>query len=266
MRLVAVIGVVIFSMCCLPVRAECPLDHFIIGCNRDGIEGTEDDNTLFLDCQQKYRNSGQTLYENWFYPLRKSIFTGYPYRIGEPGFDVFQADDPQAGNTYDPNRALAGSPDLDYRITVEVVALSAGLRAVHKDYPQFTLDSIGQSFDHSSIHSLRGDSHIHMSYQADTGDDLQWITFRVYDSLEDGDRYEPSEPVTIVFNVEPMGGDLRVDNRVETADMLALSRHWLSPESSKRNDYCERADTDRDGFVDFFDFARLAMNWRTQAR
>jgi hypothetical protein len=264
MKPVHILAVAISLACSLVVHAECPLDHFIIGCNHDGIEGTADDRTLFLDSGQKYRNSGQTPYGNWFYPLQESIFAGYRYRIGEPGFDMFQAVNPGASITYDPNRSLAGEPDLDYRITIECVALSPGLRAVHKDYPQFTLDAAGQTFDHSAIHSLRGDSHIHMSYQATSGANLQWISFQIFDNLQDGEQYEPSEPVTLVFNVEPLPGDLVVDGKVGPADLAQLGRYWLSPESSRRNDFCERADTNRDGFVNMIDFARMAANWRTQ--
>jgi hypothetical protein len=163
MKLVKTICMTVTLAFCLPAAAECPLDHFIIGRNRDGIEGTQDDETLFVDSVQKYRNSSKTLYANWFYPLHKGIFASYPYRIGEPGFDAFQAVTPSETHTYDPNRSLAGDPDADYCITVECVALSAGLRAVHKDYPQFTIDAVGQSFDHSYIYALRGDSHMHMS-------------------------------------------------------------------------------------------------------
>lgn len=258
-----VIAVIITLSHCLPAWADCPFDHFIIGCNRDGIEGTPDDRTLFVDCEHKYRNSGPTHYDNWFYPLAESIFASYRYRIGEPGFDVFQADNPSEEHTYDPNRSLVGVPDRDYRVTVECVALSTGLRAVHKDYPQFTLDAVGQTFDHSTIHSLRGDSHIHMSYQATDDASLHWISFRALDSLDDGDAYEPSEPFTIVFNVQPLAGDLAIDGVVGPPDLARLSRLWLSPESGRCNDYCERADTDRDGAVNLFDFARMAANWRT---
>jgi hypothetical protein len=246
---------------CLPAAAECPLDHFIIGCNRDGVEGTEDDKTLFVDSWQKYRDSGDTSYENWFYPLQKSFFSSYSYRIGEPGFDALQAGDASATYTYDPNRSLAGDPDLDYCVTVECIALSEGLRAVHKDYPQFTIDAVGQSFHHSYIYNLRGDGHMHMSYQATDGESLHWITFQIFDSLEDDDQYEPAEPITIVFNVEPLAGDLVVDGVVNVADLVEMSRYWLSPESTRHNDYCERADTNRDGTVDLRDFARMAANW-----
>lgn len=265
MKLAKTICLTILLASCLPAAADCPLDHFIIGCNPDGIEGTPDDKTLFVDCVQKYRNSDETPYANWFYPLHESIFAGYRFRIGEPGFDVFQAVKPGT-TTYDPNRSLAGDPDLDYCVTVECVALSEGLRAVHKDYPQFTIDAAGQAFDHSYIHNLRGDSHIHMSYQATDGESLHWITFRVFDSLEDDDRYEPSEPFTLVFNVEPLAGDLAVDGTVDIADLAELSRHWLSPESSRHSDFCERADTNRDGVVNLRDFARMAKNWSVEKK
>lgn len=265
MKPVLVFAVGISLACDLLVHADCPLDHFLVGCNRDGIEGTADDRTLFLDCRQKYRNTGQTAYNDWFYPLQESIFASYRYRIGEPGFDLFQAVDPGAGMTYEPNFAPAGEPEVDYRFMIECVDLSPGLRAVHKDYPQFTLDAAGQSFDHSEIHRLRGDSHIHMSYQATSGTTLRWITFRVFDDLDDGDQYEPSEPITIVFNVAPLPGDLVVDGTVGPADLARLSRCWLRPGSSRDNDYWERADTDRDGVVNMVDFARLAASWRTQS-
>lgn len=263
MKLATTLCVAAVLTFCSLTRADCPLDHFILGCNRDGIFGTADDKTLFVDCGQKYRNTGGTSYGSWFYPLQESIFSSYRYRVGEPGFDLFQAALPSEVTTYEPNYSPAGEPDIDYNLTVECIALSPGLRAVHKDYPQFTLDEVGQTFSHSDIHALRNDSHLHMSYQAASGADLQWITFRVFDSLEDGDRYAPSEPFTIVFNAEPQAGDLAVDGIVDPADLARLSHYWLSPESSRRNDYCERADADRDGAVDLFDFARMAAQWRT---
>ncbi len=263
MKLANVLSITIILTYCMSAGAECSLDHFIIGCNGDGIEGTPDDRTLFVDRRQKYRDSGETPYGNWFYPLQRSIFPSYPYRIGEPGFDVFQAVTPQAGYTYDPNRSLAGDPDVDYRINVECLALSPGLRVVHKDYPQFIIDAAGQSFSHSSIHSLRGDSHVHMSYQATTGENLQWVTLRIWDAIEDANHYEPSEPFTIVFNAQPPAGDLAVDGRVDLVDLHELSHYWLAPESSRRNDYCERADANRDGCVDLVDFALMAVDWRT---
>jgi hypothetical protein len=244
------------------VRADCPLDHLLIGCNRDGVEGTDDDTKLFVDCSQKYRDSGETDHANWFYPLQKSIFSSYGYRIGEPGFDVFQSTNANAGHTYDPNRAPAGEPDLDFGLIVECYALSDGLRAVHKEYPQFTIAGAGESFDHSAIHALRGDGHVHLSYQAVDGESLHWITYRLHDRFG---RYESSEPFTVVFNVEPLAGDLVVDDAVDLADMAALSHCWLRQDAARQNDYWERADTNRDGAVNLIDFARMAANWRVAA-
>ncbi|MBN2588552.1 MAG: hypothetical protein JXA96_01720 [Sedimentisphaerales bacterium] len=246
--------------------ADCPLDHLIIGINQDGIEGTEDDRKLFVECSQKYRDSGIIEYSNWFYPLNESIFSSYPYRLGEPGFDAFQNYNTNAGYTYDPNRSLAGQPDTDYRIIIKCLSISPGLRMVHKDYPQFTIDEAGMDFNHSYIHALRSDSHLHMSYQALDGEILYWITFYLYDELadpnnpKDPNHYLPSEPFSFVFNKEPLAGDLVIDEIVNKKDLMELNKYWLKNQSDKRNDYYERADINKDGVVNFTDFAILANN------
>jgi hypothetical protein len=242
--------------------ADCPLDHLIIGCNRDGVTGTEDDMKLFLDCRQKYRHSGDVDYEDWFYTLHESIFPSYPYRLGEPGFDAFGVSG--AGSTYDPNRCLAGQPNLDYSLIIEVVSISPGLKVVHKEYPQFTIDQAGQYFNHSSIHESRGDAHMHLSYQAADNYNLHWVTYYVYDRFDDSgepNHYEASEPVTIVFIREPLAGDLVVDGTVDVNDLVQLGHYWLEDEGDGSNDYYERADANRDGLVDFLDFTLLASNW-----
>lgn len=248
--------------------AECPLDHFIIGVNQDGIKGTDDDRKLFVDCGQKYRDSGTVEYSNWFYPLNKSIFSSYPYRIGEPGFDAFQNSNSNAAYTYDPNRALLGQPDTDYRIIVLASSMSQGIRAVHKDYPQFTIDEVGQDFNHSYIHALRDDGHMHLSYQAEDGENLFWITFYLFDELadpnnpDDPNHYQTSDPFSIVFNCEPLAGDLVVDEIVDQKDLFEISYYWLKDQGGKANDYYERADANKDGIVNFKDFALFALNWK----
>ncbi len=244
--------------------ADCPLDHLIIGCNRDGIMGTDDDMKLFFDCRQKYRHSGSADYLNWFYPLHESIFSSYPYRLGEPGFDAFQISGPTVGSTYDPNRCLVGQPDMDYRIIVECLSISPGLRVVHKEYPQFTMDEAGEYFNHSSIHESRGDPHMHLSYQAVDDYNLHWVTYCIYDGLADSsepNHYEASEPVTIVFVGEPLAGDLVVDGTVDSKDLAQFGYYWLNDKSERTNDYYERADANRDGLVNFLDFTLLASNW-----
>ncbi len=250
--------IIFLSVVTVQVCAECPLDHFIIGINEDGISDTDDDNKLFVDCRQKYRSSGTPSYANWYYPLSASIFSDYKWRIGEPGFDGFQGTNPNAIYTYDLNRCPVGTPNMDYRIMIECVSISSGFRAVHKDYPQFTINQIGQSFNHSEIHALRGDPHMHMSFQAVDGTSLFWITWQMYDAMG---QYEPSEPFTLVFNTEPLAGDLVVDGTVDIYDLAELSYYWLRNEGSINNDYHERADSNRDGNVNFLDFAVFASNW-----
>jgi len=249
----------------MPALAHCSLDHLIIGCNEDGLKGTDDDRKLFVDCGQKYRNISPTTYRNWYYPLHKSIFPEYSYRLGEPGFDVFQNQHLHESHTYDPNRCLIGKPDEDYRIIVECISISPGLRVKHNEFPQFTINEAGDSFNHSYIHTLRDEPHIHLSYQAVDGENLYWITYRIYDEPadpNDQNHYQQSEPFTIVFNREPLAGDLFVDGTVEVKDLAELSYYWLLQNGSIHNDYYERADSNRDGSVDFADFALLASNWR----
>ena len=256
--ILTVVQVLILS---IPVFAQCPLDHIVIGCNQDGIWGNADDKKLFVDCWQKYRHSGSTPYANWFYPLYESIFPDYLYRLGEPGFDCFQNDNPDEEETFDPNRSLAGKPDQDYRIIVECISMSPGLRIQHKDYPQFTIDQPGQYFNHSYIYNLYGEPHIHLSYQATGANDLLWVTWQIYDQLDDQDQYRASESFTIVFNKEPLSGDLAVDGRVDMLDLEEFSHYWLAQNASVNNDYYERADANRDGLINFTDFTLLALNW-----
>ena len=243
--------------------AECPLDHFIIGCNPDGVWGTADDNDLFVDCWQKYRDSGDRNYRFHYYPLSRaaSFITDHPYRLGEPGFDAFQSSNASATYTYDPCHALAGSPQVDYSLEIRCLSLSPGLRAKHEDYPKFTIDTLGQSFSHSEIHAARRNSHMHLKYQSDDGTALRWITWQVVDVWEDGNRYHPSEPITVVFNIEPNAADIVVDGAVDILDLVSLARHWQDANACLENDYHERADTNRDGIVDLTDYQCLSDHW-----
>ncbi len=243
--------------------AECPLDHFIIGCNPDGVWGTADDNDLFVSSWQKYRNSGESTYSYPYYPLRRaaSFITDYPYRLGEPGFDVFQSIVTSEPYTYGPNHVLAGAPQEDYSLTLRCISLSEGMRVVHKDMPTFTLDEAGEGFSYSEIHAARDNAHLHLSYQADDGTALRWVTWQVVDELADGNTYNPSEPFTVVFNTYPGEGDIVIDGVVDALDLVSLAYHWQNAEASIDNDYCERADTNRDGVVDYADYQCLCDNW-----
>lgn len=243
--------------CASVLNAACSLDHVIIGVNEDGISGTSDDDVLFVDCSQKYRNAANSN-ADWYYPLSSSIYSSYKYRIGEPGFDCFQSGDEDAGYTYDPNRALSGQPTVDYNLVIECVSLASGFRAVYKDYPQFTIDAEGQSFDYSSIHYQHDDAHMHMSYQGVESGNLYWVSWKITDTTG---AYEDSQVFTFVFNVQPELGDIYIDGLVDIKDLESFLLSWLNSDGSKANDFYERADIDRSGQVDIIDFAILADNW-----
>jgi hypothetical protein len=235
--------------------ADCSLDHFLIGCNQDGIAGTDDDNKLFIDCTQKYRhsdpdNSGNSTWLYWHYPLYYNLRYDR-YQIGEPGFDVISADDP--------NRQLSGTANVDYRIIVECVSITPNFSA-RETALGILLDEAGDSFNHSSL----SESHLHLEYRAPapSGEtELQWITYVIYDDLG---IYEPSEPFSVVFVTDPSAGDLVIDGSVDINDLAEFCFYWLGDSGGRENDYYERADANKDSYVNFADFALLASNWLVQ--
>jgi hypothetical protein len=86
------LSVVIILIISASAPADCPLDHLLIGCNPDGVTGTDDDMKLFVDCTMKYRhsdpnNSGEATWLNWYYPLYYNERYNR-YQIDEPGFDL----------------------------------------------------------------------------------------------------------------------------------------------------------------------------------
>ncbi len=234
--------------------ADCPLDHFLIGRNTDGIVGTDDDDRLFLDCTQKYRHSdpdhsGDPTWLHGYYPLYYNARYDR-YQIGEPGFDLMRGD---------PNQSLEGIANQDYRIVIQCVAVSPGLTA-RNTAVNVLMEKSGDFF----VHSEMADPHVHLQYRAPTPADrsplfdLHWMRFAVFD--ERG-RYQPAPEITVVFVREPMAGDLWVDDRVDLADALELTTVWLHPGSGRVNDFHERADTNRDGRVDLMDLAAITENW-----
>lgn len=236
------------------VSADCPLDHFRIGRNADGILGTDDDRQLFLDCTQKYRHSdpnhsGDPTWLNGFYPLYYNDRYDR-YQIGEPGFDLLRND---------PNRILDGVANQDFRIVIRCVAMSAGLTARNTAL-NILLEKPGDQF----MQSAMSDPHVHLQYRVPAPTDqspltdLHWMRFSVFDELG---RYQPAPEVTVVFVREPLAGDLWVDGKVDLADLLEGTTVWLRSDAGQVNDFHERADTNRDGRVDLMDLAALAENW-----
>jgi hypothetical protein len=236
-------------------EADCPLDHFLIGCNEDGIIGTADDMRLFADRSNMYRhsdpdNSGDPTWLHWHYPLYYNIRYDR-YQNGEPGFDTIK--------TEDPNRMLTGVPDANYRVIVRCLNISPGFSA-RQSALGVLLDSPGDSFSHSSL----SDPHIHLEYRAPSpqgASQLFWITYRLEDEFG---HYQPSEPLTLAFVIDPLLGDIVLDDSVNGLDLAAFADHWLDDNCSYANDFCSRADSSRDGLVNFADFAILAQNWLAQ--
>jgi len=257
-----ILSFITVTLISVPLYAQCSLDHLIIGRNEDSEPNTPDDNKLFIDSWQKYRHSdpdpaNPVDYRNWYYPLFKSFFPTYPYRIGEPGFDVYSGSVPPNYYNFDPNRCPSGIRNVDYQLVIECVAISPGLVARLNDYlPNFYLSAPGDKLHYSQLPV----DHIHFSYRAEDNVNLYWISFCVYDELDDGNQYQPSEPFTIVFNLEPLPGDLYVDGSVDIADLTRFVYYWLCDDGSRHNDFYERADADRNGFVNLMDFAFLAAN------
>lgn len=233
--------------------AECPLDHYRIGINADGIAGTDDDKRLFVDCSHIYRhsdpdNSGGETWLYRHYPLYYSAIYNR-YQIGEPGFDVIRND---------PNRQLQGTANVDYQLYVECVSLRTGLSARNTTYGVL-LDSAADQF----CHSVLTDPHIHLQYRvsAPLFDGPYWITFRIFDTMS---RYEASEKFSLVFIEDPADGDLFIDGTVNLSDLQRWLDYWLLENASKTNDFYNRCDINRDGSVNLTDFTLLAENWLTE--
>ncbi len=234
-------------------RADCPLDHLKIGCNPDGVWGTPDDNRLFVDCAQKYRHSDPSspsdpAWLHWHYPMYYNVRYNR-YEIGEPGFDLLCEDE-------DPNRALVGTPNVDFRIVIECVSIRSGFSARNATLG-ILLDEAGDSFNHSELF----DPHVHMEYRAaapDGAEKLHWITFRLRDDLG---GYQSSGEFSVVFIRDPLDGDLVIDGTVNPLDLQQFASYWLNGSGDYVNDFHERADINRDSRVDLLDFQKLARQW-----
>ena len=252
----AIISVAIILILSTTAAADCPLDHLLIGCNPDGVVGTEDDMKLFVDCTMKYRHSdpnqsGEATWLNWYYPL----YYNERYdrcHIDEPGFELIEDSDP--------NRQLKGSLDIEHRIITRCLSVAPGF-TVWNSTIGIIFEGPGDTFDYSGS----WDTHLHLQYRADAPigrTDLFWVTLQIYDEIESDGQYGISEPFSIIFASEPLAGDLAVDGKVDAVDLVEFSYYWLENKGSRANDYYERADANRDRKVDFYDFALMASNWK----
>jgi hypothetical protein len=239
--------------------AACSYDHFLIGRNPDGIEGTGDDMKLYIDVTQKYRHSdpdqtGAESWRNWYYPMTFSPIYNR-WQVSEPGFDLIRDGS---------GRQLIGQANVNYRLYIECSDISPGLKAYNAN-PAVNLTQPGDAF----CHSCAADPHVHVQYRLSAAADANepyWITYRIYDDLG---MYHPSDAVTVVFLNPTLDGDLTVDRLVDIQDAAAFFERWLAfsdcalftGQGKAALDLFERADINRDYAVDLADFAWLAYNW-----
>jgi hypothetical protein len=255
-RSTAVFITVFLSMICNAVFSYCPYDHLFIGCNEDGIEGTNDDLKLFADCRHKYKdveNPGDK-----FYSLSVSSVPCNFIKLG-PGFDHINDGSQSDHPVKDPNRCLEGVRNQDYQIYVECLSISDNFRVTNLT-GSILLDKPGDSFNHSEL----PDTHMHL-YYVWTGmepyvepNELQWVTYYLWDTKG---KYSESEPFSVAYVKEPLAGDTELNGKVDANDIAEMSYYWLAEGASTKNDYYERADCDYSGQVNLVDFAYLAENW-----
>ncbi|MHC4930444.1 MAG: peptidylprolyl isomerase [Planctomycetota bacterium] len=55
--------------------------------------------------------------------------------------------------------------------------------------------------------------------------------------------------------------DLSLDNTINPSDFLVFFGWWLDPDCNQDNNYCDRADINRDGIVDLVDYSLLSSHW-----
>lgn len=249
--------------------ADCSLDHFAIGRNGDGINGTADDNKLFVDVTHIYRHTdpeyiGDPTWLNWHYPMYYDDWFE-EYYFDQPGFEVIEND---------PNRQLIGTKNIDYKITIKCLSITTGFIARNLT-ENIHLDSPDDSFCHSELDH----EHVHLEYiypwpaDADEPNEPLWITYQLYDAMEDGDIHEPSDEFTLVFLKSPIPGDIVVDHSVDLLDLKKLAGVWLgsgvglpfNTYGQAAIDCFDRADINRDYHVNFIDFCLLAQHWQQQS-
>ena len=248
--------------------AGCPLDHVAIGCNPDGTWATADDYELCYDKTQLYRksdpaNPGVATWANRFYPLQGPDYWGC-YYSDQPGF----------GQMWDLNNTehkLNGQRNTDYRLIAECTRISANFWAEDASYNKI-FQQAGDKFNISNY----DENHVHFFFVTQEPDKTHWISFIVYENVDFPAPYDPNNSLyvaaaeyTIVFGKEPEKGDIFVDGKIDGCDLAILGRQWLQNalyDDLLKTDYFERADINKDGAVNFVDYACLASNWENQSK
>lgn len=216
----------------------CPLDHFAIG--QLGGEGSNtgqlfaDVDELYLTTERKDYPSHYPLYYNWVYDA---------YVNGEPGSVEIEND---------AEHELAGAPEIDYDVWLEIVELS-------DDFWVGVEGAWYSEGDRIHLSNVPG-HHLHMDYwiyaSAYTEDELIYVVYRLHDELADGQQYDPSEEFCVVFN-RPVPGDVDADGHIDLRDYARFQNCFSGPDTPQTEPQCHRADEDRDGDVDLDDFTML---------
>lgn len=245
------------------IFAGCPLDHVSIGCNPDGIWGNADDYEIFYDKTQLYRksdpiNPGVAIWANRFYPFQGPDYWGY-YYSDQPGFG-------QMWDSVEIAHKINGVRNTDYKLIAECTRISENFWAEDASYNK-VFQQPGDTLNISNY----DDNHVHLFFVTEDPNETHWISFKIHENVNYPAPYDPNdslytsaEEYTVVFGNAPEKGDIYVDGKTDTADLAILSKHWLQNalyEDLLRTDYFERADTNKDGVVNFVDYCYIALNW-----
>jgi cyclophilin family peptidyl-prolyl cis-trans isomerase len=80
-------------------------------------------------------------------------------------------------------------------------------------------------------------------------------------------KHFPANPLVVIYRIRPISysspdaGDITGDGKVDLEDLSEFMSHWLGETCDITNGYCEWADLNYSGVVDFTDFAIFSKNW-----
>jgi hypothetical protein len=238
----------LIAACCLlvaaawtcPVKADCPWDHVAIG---------QAEGRLIVDTSDVYRHwnadytSNPQPYGREYYEFMPLFPAGYS-RV-EPG----------TASSLNPADALPGEQGVDYRIHLKREFATPGLELYDGVTP--ILESDGASY-YLNDPQEEDPMHVHLrAFIPSNPTSIYVVKYSVWDGLDDGDRYLPSEPWLVFFGDHPQPGDANCDGVVDVGDLGILAGNWSS---DQRVTWLEADFTD-DGVVDVGDLGVLAGNW-----
>jgi hypothetical protein len=219
----------------------CPKDHFSIGQLGGVGSGT---GKLFANVEEFY-----TIHDDE--PCTKPFASHYPLNLSgswyvntEPGSEEIEND---------PEHELAGTRTIDYNICLKIVDIPDGFVVENMNDP-------GTYYDVGDCVPLSNYAwhHTHLKYwwyntYYDEGE-MIYVVYRLVDTLEDGQQYDPSDEFWVIFNA-PVPGDFNADSYIDQSDLGHFEACATAPGISQDDPACQDADLDEDGDVDQSDFA-----------